>query len=101
MYKNILKGLCYRLRKADEMIEALALSDVYGRIVHLFNTLEKDKDTDGTIRIKEPLTHKDIAAHVGASREMVSRILGDLVQGKYISIDNKKVALLMSFPDNW
>jgi CRP/FNR family cyclic AMP-dependent transcriptional regulator len=31
-----------------------------------------------------PMTHAQIAQHIGCSREMVSRILKELVQGGYV-----------------
>ena len=51
--------------------------------------------------IEQKLTHQDIADMVGASREMVSRILKDLVSGGYITIKNKRYTINEKLPPGW
>jgi hypothetical protein len=43
-------------------------------------------DEDDRLMVRERLTHQDIADRVGC-QEMVSRILGDLVRGGYVSTE--------------
>ena len=82
---NLLKGLCQRLRQADDMIEMLALANVYERVVRLL--LDQAKTgADGGLVVAERLTHRDIAARIGSSREMVSRMLSALAEAKHIEV---------------
>jgi CRP/FNR family transcriptional regulator, cyclic AMP receptor protein len=79
----IMKGLVQRLRQADRKIESLALMDVYGRVARaLLEFATPDKDGQPTIR--ERISRQDIAKMVGASREMVSRVMKDLEDRGFI-----------------
>ena len=40
-------------------------------------------------------------ARIGASREMVSRILKELVAGGYIRIEAKRIVIAKSLPQGW
>jgi CRP-like cAMP-binding protein len=72
----ILRGLVSRLRQADRQIESLALLDVYGRVAR---TLLDMAEMQGDIRIiRNKVSRQDLAKIVGASREMVSRVMKDL-----------------------
>ena len=72
----ILRGLVSRLRAADRQIESLALLDVYGRVAR---TLLDMAEMQGDVRIiRNKVSRQDLAKIVGASREMVSRVMKDL-----------------------
>lgn len=72
----ILRGLVSRLRAADRQIESLALLDVYGRVAR---TLLDMAELQGEVRIiRNKVSRQDLAKIVGASREMVSRVMKDL-----------------------
>jgi CRP-like cAMP-binding protein len=72
----ILRGLVARLRQADRQIESLALLDVYGRVAR---TLLDMAEMQGDVRIiRNKVSRQDLAKIVGASREMVSRVMKDL-----------------------
>lgn len=88
----LMHGLIKRLRTATRKIGSLALLDVYGRVASTL--LQLAKEQDGELVIGKKLTHQEIANTVGASREMVSRIMHDLMQGGYISVDDKKRIIL-------
>lgn len=78
---SVIKGLANRLRKADETISSLALMDVYGRVAKVLIDASKPAGTNQLV-IKEKMTRQDIAKMVGASREMVSRVMRDFeIQG--------------------
>jgi CRP/FNR family cyclic AMP-dependent transcriptional regulator len=51
--------------------------------------------------IPEKMTQAEIASRVGCSREMVSRILKDLVQGNYISIQPDRIVINRKPPARW
>ncbi|UUZ74232.1 helix-turn-helix domain-containing protein [Polaromonas sp. P1(28)-8] len=42
-----------------------------------------------------------MASRVGASREMVSRLLKDLEKGGYIEMETKRITLLKKLPLRW
>ena len=79
----IMKGLVQRLRHADSKIESLALMDVYGRVARALLEFAQPQ-TDGTMLIKDKISRQDIAKMVGASREMVSRVMKDLEERGFI-----------------
>ncbi len=81
-----------------EKVSSLALVDVFGRVAGLLKS--SASDTDGG-KVVEGMTHQDIAAVVGASREMVSKILADLKKGGYIDAQRKKITLLKPLPKAW
>lgn len=73
---GILRGLVLRLRNADRQIESLALLDVYGRVARAL--LDMAEDEKGIKLIRGKVSRQDMAKVVGASREMVSRVMKDL-----------------------
>jgi CRP/FNR family cyclic AMP-dependent transcriptional regulator len=79
----VLRGLVQRLRHADHKIESLALMDVYGRVARAL--LESaSEDGDGNAVIRDKVSRQDMAKMVGASREMVSRVMKDLAERGFI-----------------
>jgi len=49
-------------------------------------------EQDGHLVIPEKLTQKEMANRVGASREMINRILRDLTTGGYIKVEAGRIA---------
>ena len=93
---SFLKGLTRLLRQSTHKIENLAFLDVYGRIRKVlldFAAPEKDK-----LVIQEKLTHQEIANLISASREMVSKILKELSDGGYITIEKKQITIHKDLP---
>ena len=72
----IMRGLVQRLRNADRQIESLALLDVYGRVARALLEMSEVVAEERIIRGK--VSRQDLAKTVGASREMVSRVMKDL-----------------------
>jgi CRP/FNR family cyclic AMP-dependent transcriptional regulator len=96
---KIMRGLVKRLRVLTDNVRSLALMDVYGRVARLLLKLSKP---EGEVRVvPETLTQQDIADRVGASREMVSRILKDLREGGYIEVHDRHITLLERLPHGW
>ncbi len=95
---NLLKTLARRMRTETENIKTLALIDVYGRVAKTLLDLAAEKD--GKL-VTERITHKEIANMVGASREMVGRILKDLRKGGYISVDSGRIIINEKLPARW
>jgi CRP/FNR family cyclic AMP-dependent transcriptional regulator len=96
---RVIKGLSARLRNLTENVKSLALMDVYGRVARTL--LDLAEEEDGKQVIHQRLTQRDIANMVGASREMVSRILKDLSIGGYITIRNKTITINEKLPPGW
>ena len=83
MAYNIMRGLVQRLRHADRKIESLALMDVYGRVAR--SLLEfAIEDGAGNLKVREKISRQDLAKMVGASREMVSRVMKDLEERGFV-----------------
>lgn len=91
--------LVRRIRSMTDDISCLGLMDVYSRLVRALNCVTDVKD-DGT-RVTARITHQELASRVGASREMVSKILKDLRAAGYISIENHSVRILHDLPERW
>jgi len=84
MAMTVMRGLVKRLREADKKIGSLALMDVYGRVARLL--LEMAETIDGQKVVTKKLAKQDIAKMIGASREMVSRVMKDLQTGGFIEV---------------
>jgi CRP/FNR family cyclic AMP-dependent transcriptional regulator len=87
----VMRGLVKRLREADRKIGSLALMDVYGRVARLL--LEMAEDIDGEKVVVKKLSKQDIAKMIGASREMVSRVMKDLQLGGYLEVRGRSIVL--------
>ncbi|WP_092001031.1 Crp/Fnr family transcriptional regulator [Polaromonas sp. OV174] len=81
----VLKGLVRRLRHADRKIESLALMDVYGRVARVLLEFAGE-NADGKAVIRDKVSRQDLAKMVGASREMVSRVMKDLEERGFIEV---------------
>ena len=82
----VMKRLVQRLRQADQKIESLALMDVYGRVARALME-HASEGPDGVLVIRDKLSRQDIAKMVGASREMVSRVMKDLEERGFVQTD--------------
>ncbi|MBI5047464.1 MAG: Crp/Fnr family transcriptional regulator [Deltaproteobacteria bacterium] len=92
---NFLSHLSRRLREADRKIGGLALLDVCGRIAHTLLGIANASDDiqeKGDVTI-ERLTHEEIAAMIGSSREVVSRALKKMVEEGYVKVEKKRFIL--------
>jgi CRP/FNR family cyclic AMP-dependent transcriptional regulator len=97
--QDLIRKLIARVRALSVRVRDLALKDVYGRFVGF---LEQNAVQDeGERVVPERLTQNDIAARIGGSREMVSRIVRDLTAGGYIAIEAKRIRILKKLPAHW
>lgn len=94
----IMRALTSTIRELDEKISILTSQDTYGRLAHV---LHKEAINDNGQIVTPRFTHQEIAEMIGSSREMVSRILGDLRKGGYINIIKKQIYILRKFPKHW
>ena len=91
--------LIRRARNLTRAIGSLALLDVYGRVARLL--LDNAVEDNGTLAVGERMSQQEIAKRVGASREMVSRIVTDLREGGYINIENDRIVIQRPLPKRW
>lgn len=99
MALRLLQTLSRRVRDLSDSVRNLALHDVYQRIAHILQQLAEENDDKFVIR--QRLTHQDIANMVGASREMVSKIMKELVIGGYITNEAKQITIEKKLPARW
>lgn len=97
--KKLMMKLASMVRHLLTATRHLALLDVYGRIRILFNNLQVEEN--GHIQLKQQLTQQDIADRIGSSREMVARILKELVYGNYIRMENRRIVLMKMLPESF
>jgi CRP/FNR family cyclic AMP-dependent transcriptional regulator len=96
---NLIEKLIGRARALTASVKSLALMDVYGRVARLL--LELAEDNGGRLAIQQRMTQQDIASRIGASREMVSRILKDLSIGGYLTQSRAGIVLHRKPPEHW
>ena len=96
---HLIERLIHRVRVTTGNLKSLALSDVYGRLARLLNALVQD--VDGRLVVPEKLTQQDIADRVGASRDMVGKLMKDLVAGGYLSVEERTISILRKLPTGW
>ena len=89
-----------RARRATESARTLALLDVYGRLVRLLESMA-EPHAGGVRVVRQRPTHQDIANRIGASREMVSRIMKDLAVGGYVEAAGESLLLRKPLPASW
>ena len=97
--QHLIGKLIHRVRVATENVKSLALSDVYGRLVRLLNALATE--TDGKTSVQERLTQQEIADRVGASRDMIGKLMKDLVAGGYLQVEDRAITILRKLPPGW
>lgn len=96
---KLIRALAQRVRSLTETVKNLALLDVYGRVARTLENLAVEKS--GKQVIEQKLTHQDIANMVGASREMVSRIMKELTTGGYVQVVNRQITIKGKLPPGW
>ena len=89
-----------RARTATETARNMALLDVYGRVIATLEGVQGPARPEAPVMLTQ-ITHQSIASRVGASREMVSRLLKDLEKGGYIELGVKRITLLKKLPARW
>lgn len=85
MSHAVMRGLVQRLRKASDNISSLALVGVYGRVAKVLLDSAVPDDS-GALLIRDKVSRQDIAKMVGASREMVSRVMKDFEEQGFIQL---------------
>ena len=87
----VMRVLVRRLREADRKIGSLAMLDVYGRVARLL--LDMSEIVNGQKVVTRRVSKQDIAKMIGASREMVSKVMKDLQTSGHIEIQGTLIVL--------
>ena len=95
---NLIRLLANQVHTLTESVTDFALLNVYGRVVKILNDSATEENG---VRITPRYTQQQLADRVGASREMVSKILKDLKAGGYLSIEGKRYVINHKLPDRW
>ena len=101
MYDNkelsfkILKLIGLRLMKLERKLELLVFKDARTRVIEFLKDAAswKGKKVGDETMIPTKLTHKDIAALTGTSRQTVTTILNELKDQNLIYFDRKKILI--------
>jgi len=95
---RLIRRLTGKVRRLTNSLYLIATCDVFGRLRALLT--ERAKAKGGLMVIEEHLTHQEIAGRIGCTREMVSRIMRDLVTGGYIDTDHH-ILVRKELPQSW
>ena len=93
--EQLLRVLARRLRRTNNDLADLILTDVPGRVAKQLLALGQRFGTeqDGGLRVTHGLTQVEIAQLVGASRETVNKALADFAQRGWIRLASKSVLI--------
>lgn len=92
---KILKLIGFRLMKLERKLELLVFKDARTRVVEFLKDAAawKGKKVGFETMIPTRLTHKDIAALTGTSRQTVTTILNELKDKNLINFDRKQILI--------
>jgi CRP/FNR family transcriptional regulator, cyclic AMP receptor protein len=92
---KILKLIGLRLMKLERKLELLVCKDARTRVIEFLkdSAAWKGKKVGYETMIPTRLTHKDIAALTGTSRQTVTMILNELKEKNLINFDRKKILI--------
>ncbi len=88
----VIRNLVKRLREADRKNESLALIDVSGRVVRLL--VDMAEEVDGRLIVQRTPPKQEIARMIGASREMVSRVIKELQDKGLIRAERRSMVIV-------
>ncbi len=96
---TLLGVLSEKIRHLTDKVRQMALSNVYERTV---KALEGLAVVEGNVRmIHNRPTQQDLASMVGASREMINKIMHELTKGGYITLEEKSLIINKKLPSSW
>ena len=96
---SLLSELAGKVRFLTEKVKQMALSNVYERTISVLQDMA-DKEGDIYVIHNRPTQH-ELATMVGASREMINKVMKELIKGGYISVDEKKLKIEHTPPTSW
>lgn len=94
---NLIADLARKVRRLTREAKTLAFSDTYQRLRIVLQDLARQGDGGESIPI--PLTQQEIADRIGASREVVSRMLHALAQDGHLTRRKRRYTLHSRLPE--
>jgi CRP/FNR family cyclic AMP-dependent transcriptional regulator len=95
---HLVRNLARQVARLTDKLRDFGLLSTYQRITKVLVEAAVEEDRK---LITPPMTQQELAEQVGCSREMVSRIIGDLRAGGYLSQEGKRFVLLRRLPQRW
>lgn len=96
---GLIQDLSGTVRRLTDKVKQLALSNVYERTIQVLQQMASNEN--GTLVIQNRPTQQELANMVGASREMVNKIMKELSKGGYISTEEKTLRIEKKIPASW
>ena len=94
----LLASLAGELRRLTNHVEELHFLDITGRLasrlVAARGARPAGRTTDGSIRLRAPLTQGDLAAMVGCTRQSVNKLLGLFTDDGLIRLDRDGIVVI-------
>lgn len=95
--------LVYKLigmvRSVTRQVTSLALQDTYGRLARVLMQLSEPVGEERILR--HQLTQQDLADRIASSREMVNRLLKELMAGGYVALRDGRYVICRKLPLHW
>lgn len=95
----LLHDLSEKIIHLTEKVKQMALSNVYERTTRVLLDMSC-KDGDCFIVRNRP-TQQELATMVGASREMINKIMKELTKGGYINVEGRSLIIKNKLPNSW
>ena len=100
MSLRIIRSLTVRLRQATEGSRSLALNNVYRRLADKLLELSMINRLNET-QLPKKYAHQELGNMIGASREMVGKVMAELIKGEYVEMRDGIIYILKKFPKDW
>lgn len=95
----LLGVLSKKIHQLTDKVRSMALSNVYERTVKALQAMAVVEGNASVIHNRP--TQQDLASMVGASREMVNKIMHELTKGGYIEVQEKALIIVKKLPASW
>jgi CRP/FNR family transcriptional regulator, cyclic AMP receptor protein len=96
---DLLGVLSEKVRHLTDKVRLMALSNVYERTVKALQAMSVTEDNVTVIHNRP--TQAELASMVGASREMINKIMHELTKGGYVTLTDKTMIINKKLPNSW
>ncbi len=96
---KLIHDLSHKVVQVSSKIKQLALLNVYERTIKTL--LDLATEINGVPVISQRPTQQELANMVGASREMVNKIMKELTKGEYIAVNDNSLTIEKKLPSSW
>ena len=77
-----------------------SMDNVYRRLADKLQELGEGDNPEALVLPKK-YSYQELGNMIGASREMVGKVMAELVKGEYIEVVDGKIQLRRKLPRNW